>query len=221
MAEAGDELEHGEVDDEDAELRAEHAKAGEGQALLRVRREGGEDGGDGGVDAGVEHAAEDIGEGSIERSWRGGRGAGVKKVRVPKRAKGNAEPEEPRAALAPAAVGLVEDDAPDGGVECVREAGEQKDGACGCGGDAVDVGIELEEVKGDDAEDELAADFGGGVAEAAGEERLGVGEAVRGAISSARPSTLTASLNSCGLVRVAAEKSTPGSQAPEPAGPRG
>ncbi len=56
VAEPGDEMQQGEVDEEHAGLGAEHAPGGEGHALLAVRRERGEDGRDRRVDAGVEDA---------------------------------------------------------------------------------------------------------------------------------------------------------------------
>jgi hypothetical protein len=169
MAKDRDELEHGEVDDEDAELGAEHAKAGEGEAFVRVWRESGEDGSDGGVDAGVKDAAENVGGCGVEDLGVRAEVGGEKRECAEER-EGNAEPKEPGAALAPAAVGFVEDKAPDRRVQGVGAAGEEQNGTSRAGGDAEDIGIKLEEIKRDDTEDELAADFAGGIAEAACEQ---------------------------------------------------
>ena len=80
--------------------------------------------------------------------------------------KGDGEPEEPWAVLSPAAIGLVEEDPPNGSVDGVGDARDEHEPAGGGGGDAVDVGVELQEEDADGVEDELAGDVGEGVADA-------------------------------------------------------
>ncbi len=165
VSEKRDQLENGEVDEKDPKFGAEHAKGSEGNSLVRIRGECGEDGCNGGVDAGVEDAADDVSDCGVD-DLCGGTKIGCCEGEDPEEGEGHAEPEKPWAAFAPAAVGAVEDDAPDGGVDGVDATGEEQDGASGGGGDAVDIGVKLEEIKRDDTEDELSCDFAGGVAEA-------------------------------------------------------
>src|SRR6185437_7142528 len=77
----------------------------------------------------------------------------------------DAEPEEPWPALAPSAVRLLKDDSPHRRIQGIDTAREEQTGPRRRRREPIDVRIELEQIKRDDAEDELPRDLAGHVAQ--------------------------------------------------------